>query len=116
MTRSAQFSAMDGEMAQVPEGTASGIASCDGQWIVIELYDDEGKPVAGQAYEIRRQSGGPVRGGKTVISGTLDKAGHAREDRIRGAEECVVEFVGLGEDTEVEPVTDQFWASVEPSG
>ena len=115
MTRSANFSAMDGEMAQVPEGSAAAAAPC-GHWIAIELYDDAGKPIAGQRYEIRRRSGGAVRDGKDVISGTLDDAGHAREEHIAGAEECVVEFVGLADGANVEPVSDDFFAGVEPAG
>lgn len=73
------------------QGGAAGDES-DGQsdkkklhWVEIELKLEDGKPVAGEPYQITLPDG-------TVASGTLDEKGLARIDGLPNAGECQVTF------------------------
>ncbi len=57
-------------------------------WISIELKDQDGQPVAGEAYHIL------LPDGETVADGTLDEKGFARLDGIE-AGTCKVSFPNL---------------------
>jgi hypothetical protein len=59
-------------------------------WIEIELVDEEGMPVAGEAYEITVPDG-------TVEKGTLDGKGFARVDGIDPGT-CKITFPKLDKD------------------
>ena len=56
-------------------------------WIEIELVDEDGKPVAGEAYRIT------LPDGETVAEGTLDAKGCARVDGIDPGT-CRITFPG----------------------
>lgn len=60
-------------------------------WIEIELLDDEGKPVPGEAYRIT------LPDGSTLAEGTLDEKGRARVDNIDPGT-CKVTFPKLHKD------------------
>jgi len=60
-------------------------------WIEIELVDDEGKPVPGEAYRVT------LPDGSTVAEGTLDEKGWARVDNIDPGN-CMVTFTKLHKD------------------
>ena len=59
-------------------------------WIEIQLVGEDGKGIAGEAYEIRLPGG-------TVLTGTLDDDGLARVDSIP-AGTCQVSFPNLDQD------------------
>lgn len=61
--------------------------SNDTEWIVIELVDDEDRPLPGQRYRVRTPDG-------RVVHGTLDRNGRARIEGIPGGE-CDVTFPEL---------------------
>jgi type VI secretion system secreted protein VgrG len=61
-------------------------------WIEIELFDEEGKPVAGEPYRIT------LPDGSTVAEGTLNEKGFARVDDIDPGT-CKVTFPQLDKDT-----------------
>jgi len=60
-------------------------------WIEIELVDEGGKPVSGEAYSIDLPDG-------SVASGTLDQAGFARVEGVEPGT-CEVSFPRLDSDT-----------------
>lgn len=60
-------------------------------WIEIELVDENGDPVAGEAYEITMPDG-------SVASGTLDNKGRARHENIPVEGTCKVTFPKLDKD------------------
>jgi len=60
-------------------------------WIEINLVDEQGKPVAGEAYVVT------LPDGSTVADGTLDDKGHARVDHIDPGS-CKVTFPNLDKD------------------
>ena len=60
-------------------------------WIEIELRDEDGKPVPGQAYQVT------LPDGSTVASGTLDEKGKARVEGIDQGS-CKVTFPDLDKD------------------
>ena len=59
-------------------------------WIEIQLVGEDGKGIAGEAYEIRLPGG-------TILTGTLDDDGMARVDGIP-AGTCQVSFTNLDQD------------------
>lgn len=59
-------------------------------WIEIELLDDKGKPVAGEAYKIQLPDG-------STVSGSLDANGRARVDGIDPGS-CQVTFPNIHQD------------------
>ncbi len=60
-------------------------------WIEINLVDDKGKPVAGEAYKVT------LPDGSTVADGTLDEKGHARVEHIDPGN-CKITFPNLDKD------------------
>ena len=61
-------------------------------WIEIQLNDDDGNPVPGEAYKIT------LPDGTTIADGTLDDKGYARVDNIDPGT-CQVTFPNLDKDT-----------------
>jgi len=61
-------------------------------WIEIQLNDQDGNPVPGEAYKIT------LPDGTTVADGTLDEKGHARVSNI-DAGNCQVTFPNLDKDS-----------------
>ena len=61
-------------------------------WIEIQLNDQDGKPVPGEAYKVT------LPDGTTVADGTLDAKGHARVDNIDPGT-CQVTFPNLDKDS-----------------
>ena len=61
-------------------------------WIEIQLNDDEGKPVPGEAYKVT------LPDGTTIADGTLDEKGFARVDNIDPGT-CKVTFPNLDKDS-----------------
>jgi type VI secretion system secreted protein VgrG len=61
-------------------------------WIEIQLFDENGKPVPGEAYKIT------LPDGTTIADGTLDNNGFARVDNIDPGT-CQVTFPNLDKDT-----------------
>jgi type VI secretion system secreted protein VgrG len=62
-----------------------------GTWIEIELLDDKGKPVPGEAYQVT------LPDGETVAGGTLNDKGFARVEGIDPGT-CSVTFPDLDKD------------------
>lgn len=60
-------------------------------WIEIELKDEAGRPVPGEAYKIT------LPDGTTVADGTLDEKGHARVENVDPGN-CKVTFPNLDQD------------------
>jgi type VI secretion system secreted protein VgrG len=60
-------------------------------WIEVNLVDEQGKPVAGEAYKVT------LPDGSTVADGTLDEKGHARVDHVDPGT-CKVTFPNLDKD------------------
>ncbi|MGA2275205.1 MAG: type VI secretion system tip protein VgrG [Bryobacteraceae bacterium] len=60
-------------------------------WVEINLVDEQGKPVAGEPYQVT------LPDGSTVADGTLDEKGHARVDHIDPGN-CKVTFPNLDKD------------------
>lgn len=67
-----------------PAGTGRAASPAATGWVEVELADDEGRPVAGQAYELRLPDG-------SLRQGCLDGAGRARVDGVP-AGTCQVRF------------------------
>jgi hypothetical protein len=67
-------------------------------WIEIQLIGEDGKGIAGEAYEIRLPGG-------TIVSGTLDDGGVARVENI-AAGTCQVSFPNLDQDAWVPVETE----------
>jgi hypothetical protein len=59
-------------------------------WIAIELVDDEGKPVAGESYQITLPDG-------TNVQGTLDDKGRAKVSGFDPGS-CKITFPNLDKD------------------
>ncbi len=64
-------------------------------WIELELWDDDGSPVASAAYHLEASDG-------SVHEGTLDGIGRARIDGIPPGM-CHVRFSGIDDDAWIEP-------------
>ena len=60
-------------------------------WIEIELQDEAGQPVTGEAYRVT------LPDGTTVADGTLDEKGHARVENIDPGS-CSVTFPNLDQE------------------
>lgn len=67
-----------------PQGAADPATT---HWIEIDLVDDDGKPVSGEAYELTLSD-------KRLYKGTLDRNGHARLEGLP-AGTCKVRFPKL---------------------
>jgi hypothetical protein len=65
----------------------SAVQSCPIVWIEIELVDEEGQPVPGEAYRVELAD-------SSVMEGSLDLRGKARFDGIKQGN-CKVTFPNL---------------------
>lgn len=54
-------------------------------WVGIELKDDEGNPVPGEAYKVKLPDG-------TLLSGRLDKDGKAKVEGLPEGGDCDISF------------------------
>ena len=73
---------------QPPGPEDSNAEETERHWLEIELVDQDGNPVAGEAYHI------VLPDGETVADGTLDEKGFARLDGLE-AGSCEVSFPNL---------------------
>jgi hypothetical protein len=84
--------ALSGLPARTESNGAAGgaIQRCALSWVAIQLYDEDGRPIAGVDYELRI-------GGEVVRSGRLDSNGYAIERNLqaRPGSLCFVVFPGL---------------------
>jgi hypothetical protein len=69
-------------------------------WIEIELIDDNGDPVANEAYEVELPDG-------SKRTGKVDGKGRARVDGILAGGTCKVSFPGLGEQVDLQTQSDK---------
>lgn len=116
MSRREQFDAMNtaaNTSAPSSRPASQPVLPCEGHWIEIECFDDEGKPMANQDFILKRSSGAELMPGTREIRGQLDAYGYARIVRIEGMDDCVLEFPGLEDELEVAPMYPEFWADVE---
>ena len=57
----------------------------ESHWVAIELKDEDGNPVPGEAYKIKLPDG-------TIIDGRLDEEGKAKIERLAEGGKCEVTF------------------------
>ena len=87
-TKTGKYGSVDSKPYQPPQSKEE--KEKKKSWIEIELVDEEGKPVPGEAYRIT------LPDGETVAEGTLDEKGFARVDGIDPGQ-AKVEFPDLDE-------------------
>jgi len=81
-----QVAAMTDDPGSSSDSSSTGQSSKN-SWIGVDLKDDKGKPVPGEAFEVKHSDG-------TISSGTLDDQGRARVEGVPSGQ-CDIRFPRL---------------------